>query len=140
MEPDGGPSEKQPGPLPGSSTDGDCEADEPVELCAWADAADAVVLATIDGVEAASVNLATASATVSFDPARTSFESLEGARTAIVHLYNAVSPAWRDIVFRITQDMLGPSSLVFGFSPAYASLLPIGVSVLAGIFLLRKHL
>src|SRR5690606_23118599 len=42
MEPDGGPSEKQPGPLPGSSTDGDCEADEPVELCAWADAADAV--------------------------------------------------------------------------------------------------
>lgn len=55
MEPDGGPSEKQPGPLPGSSTDGDCEADEPVELCAWADAADAVVLATIDGVEAASV-------------------------------------------------------------------------------------
>ena len=28
-----------------------------------------------------------------------SFESLEGARTAIVHLYNAVSPAWRRIVF-----------------------------------------
>ena len=29
----------------------------------------------------------------------TSFDSLEGAKTAIVHLYNAVSPAWRRIVF-----------------------------------------
>ncbi|WP_126174111.1 2-isopropylmalate synthase [Altericroceibacterium xinjiangense] len=36
------------------------------------------------------------------DLIRTSFESLEGARTAIVHLYNAVSPAWREIVFRMT--------------------------------------
>lgn len=44
------------------------------------------------------------------------------------------------IVFRITQDMLGPSSLVFGFAPAYASLLPIGISVLAGAVLLRRHL
>ena len=33
------------------------------------------------------------------DLIRTSFESLEGARAAIVHLYNAVSPAWREIVF-----------------------------------------
>ncbi|WP_315765120.1 2-isopropylmalate synthase [Sphingomonas sp. Y38-1Y] len=33
-----------------------------------------------------------------------SFESLEGAPTAIVHLYNAVSPAWRRIVFGMTQD------------------------------------
>ncbi len=33
-----------------------------------------------------------------------SFESLEGAKQAIVHLYNAVSPAWREIVFRMTQD------------------------------------
>ncbi len=38
------------------------------------------------------------------DLIRTSFESLEGARTAIVHLYNAVSPAWRDIVFRMTPE------------------------------------
>ena len=38
------------------------------------------------------------------DLIRTSFESLEGARSAIVHLYNAVSPAWRDIVFRMTRD------------------------------------
>ncbi|MEZ0496646.1 2-isopropylmalate synthase [Sphingomonas sp. IW22] len=33
-----------------------------------------------------------------------SFESLEGARAAIVHLYNAVSPAWRRIVFGMSRD------------------------------------
>jgi len=38
------------------------------------------------------------------DLIRTSFASLQGARTAIVHLYNAVSPAWRDIVFRMSKD------------------------------------
>ncbi|TAD80520.1 MAG: 2-isopropylmalate synthase, partial [Sphingomonadales bacterium] len=38
------------------------------------------------------------------DLIRTSFASLEGARAAIVHLYNAVSPAWRDIVFRMTKE------------------------------------
>ncbi|QFT77762.1 2-isopropylmalate synthase [Erythrobacter sp. THAF29] len=38
------------------------------------------------------------------DLIRTSFESLEGARAAIMHLYNAVSPAWRDIVFRMSKD------------------------------------
>ena len=38
------------------------------------------------------------------DLIRTSFASLEGARTAIVHLYNAVSPAWRDIVFRMSKE------------------------------------
>ena len=32
------------------------------------------------------------------------FASLEGARAAIVHLYNAVSPAWREIVFRMSRD------------------------------------
>lgn len=37
------------------------------------------------------------------DLIRTSFESLTGAHAAIVHLYNAVSPAWRDIVFRMTK-------------------------------------
>jgi 2-isopropylmalate synthase len=36
------------------------------------------------------------------DLIETSFASLEGARTAIVHLYNAVSPAWRRIVFGMT--------------------------------------
>ena len=38
------------------------------------------------------------------DLIRTSFESLDGARAAIVHLYNAVSPAWRDIVFRMSKE------------------------------------
>ena len=38
------------------------------------------------------------------DLIRTSFASLEGAKQAIVHLYNAVSPAWRDIVFRMSKD------------------------------------
>src|SRR3546814_1235611 len=38
------------------------------------------------------------------DLIRTSFASLAGAKQAIVHLYNAVSPAWRDIVFRMSKD------------------------------------
>ena len=38
------------------------------------------------------------------DLIRTSFESLDGARAAIVHLYNAVSPAWREIVFRMSRS------------------------------------
>jgi len=38
------------------------------------------------------------------DLIKRSFESLEGAHSAIVHLYNAVSPAWRDIVFRMSKD------------------------------------
>ncbi|GMN12506.1 2-isopropylmalate synthase [Altererythrobacter sp. MTPC7] len=37
---------------------------------------------------------------------RTSFESLTGANAAIVHLYNAVSPAWREIVFGMTRDQV----------------------------------
>ena len=40
------------------------------------------------------------------DLIRTSFDSLEGARAAIIHLYNAVSPAWRDIVFQMTQPQV----------------------------------
>jgi 2-isopropylmalate synthase len=36
----------------------------------------------------------------------TSFESLRGARSAIVHLYNAVSPAWRQIVFNMTMPQV----------------------------------
>ncbi|HUQ12782.1 MAG TPA: 2-isopropylmalate synthase [Novosphingobium sp.] len=38
------------------------------------------------------------------DLIETSFASLEGARTAIVHLYNAVSPAWRRIVFGMSRE------------------------------------
>jgi 2-isopropylmalate synthase len=37
------------------------------------------------------------------DLIETSFAALEGARTAIVHLYNAVSPAWRRIVFGMSR-------------------------------------
>jgi len=38
------------------------------------------------------------------DLIQTSFESLRGARKAIVHLYNAVSPAWRRIVFNMGRE------------------------------------
>jgi len=37
------------------------------------------------------------------DLIRRSFDSLEGARAAIVHVYNALSPAWREIVFRMSR-------------------------------------
>ena len=37
------------------------------------------------------------------DLIETSFASLKGAKTAIVHLYNAVSPAWRRIVFGMSR-------------------------------------
>ena len=40
--------------------------------------------------------------------------------------------------FRIVQDLLGPSSLVFGFSPLFAVLLPATICALAGIWLLRR--
>jgi len=38
------------------------------------------------------------------DLIETSFASLEGAKQAIVHLYNAVSPAWRDVVFKVGKE------------------------------------
>jgi 2-isopropylmalate synthase len=38
------------------------------------------------------------------DLIETSFASLKGAPRAIVHLYNAVSPAWRKIVFGMSRD------------------------------------
>nr|WP_246533344.1 LPS export ABC transporter permease LptG [Pseudomonas lalucatii] len=41
-------------------------------------------------------------------------------------------------VFSIAQDLLGPSSLVFGFSPLLAVLAPAGVCALAGLGLLRR--
>ena len=42
------------------------------------------------------------------------------------------------IVFRTAQDMLAPASLVYGFEPIYASLLPILVCGGLGIWLLKK--
>jgi 2-isopropylmalate synthase len=38
------------------------------------------------------------------DLIETSFASLEGAKIAIVHLYNAVSPVWRRVVFGMSKD------------------------------------
>lgn len=42
------------------------------------------------------------------------------------------------ILFQLSQDLLGPASLVFGFPPLYAALTPVLVCVLVGIYLLRK--
>ena len=40
------------------------------------------------------------------DLIKTSFESLEGAKAAIVHLYNAVSPLWRTVVFGMEKPQI----------------------------------
>ncbi|MDD1963597.1 LPS export ABC transporter permease LptG, partial [Pseudomonas sp. 39004] len=41
-------------------------------------------------------------------------------------------------VFRIAQDLLGPSSQVFGFPPLLAVVIPAAVCALAGVWLLRR--
>ena len=41
-------------------------------------------------------------------------------------------------VFKIAQDLLGPLSLVFGFSPLFAVLVPASICALAGFWLLRR--
>lgn len=40
------------------------------------------------------------------DLIETTFDSLSGAKTGIVHVYNAVSPAWRKIVFGMTREQI----------------------------------
>lgn len=42
------------------------------------------------------------------------------------------------VVFRLVQDLLGPSSVVFGFAPVIAVLLPILFCLLLGIYLLNR--
>ena len=42
------------------------------------------------------------------------------------------------IVFRTAQDMLAPASLVYGFQPVYASLLPIIICLFIGVWFLRR--
>lgn len=42
------------------------------------------------------------------------------------------------IVFRTSQDLLGPASLVFGFPPVYAALAPVLVCFLFGMLLLAR--
>ena len=40
--------------------------------------------------------------------------------------------------FRTSQDLLGPASLVFGFSPLYAVLVPIAICIVVGLFMLHR--
>ena len=40
--------------------------------------------------------------------------------------------------FQLMQKLLGPASLVFGFTPALAVLVPIGICILVGIYLLNR--
>jgi lipopolysaccharide export system permease protein len=42
------------------------------------------------------------------------------------------------IAFRTSQDLLGPASLVFGFSPLYAAVAPIAICAVAGFMLLSR--
>ena len=42
------------------------------------------------------------------------------------------------IIFRTSQDLLGPSSLIFGFSPLIAVLVPIVVCLFVGAILLKR--
>jgi lipopolysaccharide export system permease protein len=42
------------------------------------------------------------------------------------------------LMFKYAQDLLGPSSLVFGFNPIYATIIPIAVCLLVGLWLLRR--
>ena len=42
------------------------------------------------------------------------------------------------LVFTIIQRMMGPASLLYGFSPLVAVLVPIMICLLLGIVLLRR--
>lgn len=42
------------------------------------------------------------------------------------------------LLFKYMQDLLGPSSLVFGFDPVFATLIPIAICAAAGGLLLRR--
>jgi len=42
------------------------------------------------------------------------------------------------LLFKYAQDLLGPSSLVFGFNPIYATIIPIAVCLIVGLWLLRR--
>ena len=42
------------------------------------------------------------------------------------------------LTFKFTQDLLAPASLVFGFSPLLAAILPITLCLLAGYLLLKR--
>ncbi len=42
------------------------------------------------------------------------------------------------VLFRLSQDLLGPASLVYGFPPVYAAAAPVALCILAGLVLLRR--
>ncbi len=42
------------------------------------------------------------------------------------------------LVFKYAQDLLGPSSLVFGFNPVWATLTPIAICAVTGFLLMRR--
>ncbi len=49
-----------------------------------------------------------------------------------------VSGVVMGVIFMLIQKLLGPSSLVFGFSPLIAVLIPIALCVFIGVFLLKR--
>jgi len=42
------------------------------------------------------------------------------------------------IIFKFLQDILTPASMVFGFEPVLATLVPIGLSFVCGVYLLKR--
>lgn len=42
------------------------------------------------------------------------------------------------LVIKITQNILGPASLIFGFQPSMAALFPVAITLLLGLFLLSR--
>ena len=42
------------------------------------------------------------------------------------------------LLFKYAQDLLGPSAIVFGFNPIYATLIPVCVCLFVGLLLLRR--
>jgi len=52
--------------------------------------------------------------------------------------YRVFSGIILGVLFRYTEDFLGPASIVFGFEPVFASLLPIGLFAVAAAWLLKR--
>lgn len=52
--------------------------------------------------------------------------------------YRIFSGVLAGIAFRTSQELLGPSSIVFGFSPFWAVLAPVVASCVIGLILLRR--
>jgi len=52
--------------------------------------------------------------------------------------YRVFSGVVLGLLFKYTEDLLGPASIVFGFEPVFSSLLPIGVFAVAAAWLLKR--